>query len=61
MTALRTRLYFAGEPLNDSDPLLASIEDPAERATLIAGATGPATWHLDIRLQGAGETVFLDV
>jgi protocatechuate 3,4-dioxygenase alpha subunit len=61
MTALRTRLYFAGEPLNESDPLLASIEDPAERATLIAEPTGPGTWTLDIRLQGENETVFLDV
>jgi protocatechuate 3,4-dioxygenase alpha subunit len=61
MTALRTRLYFAGEALNETDPLLASIEDPAERATLIAQPAGLNTWHLEIKLQGEGETVFLDV
>lgn len=61
MTALRTRLYFPHEPLNATDPLLAAMEDPAERATLIATAAGPGVWHLEIRLQGPGETVFLEV
>lgn len=60
LTHLVTRLYFAGEALNDADPLLARV--PAERrATLLARETAPGTWTLDIRLQGAGETVFLDV
>lgn len=55
-----TRAYFAGEPLNDVDPVLNAV--PAERrGTLIAGADGPACWRLDIRLQGDAETVFLDV
>jgi protocatechuate 3,4-dioxygenase alpha subunit len=61
MTALRTRLYFEGEALNEADPLLSSIDDPAERATLIARPAGPGAWTLDIRLQGEGETVFLEV
>ncbi|MEN0074856.1 MAG: protocatechuate 3,4-dioxygenase subunit alpha [Paracraurococcus sp.] len=61
MTALRTRLYFEGEALNETDPLLSSITDPAERATLIARPAGPGCWALDIRLQGEGETVFLEV
>ena len=61
MTALRTRIYFQGETSNETDPLLASIEDPAERATLIAQPAGAGAWNLDIRLQGAGETVFLEV
>jgi protocatechuate 3,4-dioxygenase, alpha subunit len=47
--------------LNETDPLLSSIEDPAERATLIAQPAGAGAWTLDIRLQGAGETVFLEV
>lgn len=59
--ALVTRVYFDGEPLNESDPLLAAIEDPARRATLMAKRTDAKTWHLDIRLQGAGETVFLEL
>ncbi|RAI56206.1 protocatechuate 3,4-dioxygenase subunit alpha [Roseicella frigidaeris] len=61
MTALRTRLYFEGEALNETDPLLSAIADPAERATLIARPAGPGGWTLDIRLQGEGETVFLEV
>ena len=61
MAGLVTRAYFAGDPLNATDPLLSSIEDPALRGTLIAVADGPGVWRLDIRLQGDGETVFLDV
>ncbi len=58
---LFSRLYFAGDPRNETDPLLASIADPARRATLLADEVAPAHWHLDIRLQGAGETVFLEL
>lgn len=61
MTSLRTRLYFADEPLNDTDPLLSLIEAPDRRATLIAQPAGPAAWRLDISLQGGNETVFLEV
>jgi protocatechuate 3,4-dioxygenase alpha subunit len=60
MQALMTRAYFAGEALNATDPVLGLIEEPARRATLIAQPTGPGTWRLDIRLQGDGETVFLE-
>jgi protocatechuate 3,4-dioxygenase, alpha subunit len=61
---LATRLYFPDEPLNDSDPLLSAI--PAKRrATLVAraaaGGTAERVLHFDIVLQGADETVFLDV
>jgi protocatechuate 3,4-dioxygenase alpha subunit len=59
--ALTTRLYFAGEPLNETDPVLSLIEDPAARQTLIAQPSGPATWHLDIHLQGENETVFMEI
>lgn len=60
MQHLVTRLYFAGEALNETDPLLALVPE-ARRPTLIARETAPATWTLDIRLQGEGETVFLEV
>lgn len=64
MQHLQTRIYFAGDPMNEEDPLLASL-DPARRGTLLAqpevSADGMPTWRLDIRLQGAGETVFLAV
>jgi protocatechuate 3,4-dioxygenase, alpha subunit len=61
MRGLVTRAYFQGETLNDSDPLLHSIEEPARRATLIARPAGDATWRMDVRLQGDNETVFLDI
>jgi protocatechuate 3,4-dioxygenase alpha subunit len=54
-----TRLYFSDEAdANAADPLLAAIGDDSERATLVATATGPATYRFDIRLQGDAQTVF---
>jgi protocatechuate 3,4-dioxygenase alpha subunit len=61
MQHLVTRAYFEGEALNATDPVLGMIEDPARRATLVAKPHGDGVWRLDIRLQGEGETVFLDV
>jgi protocatechuate 3,4-dioxygenase alpha subunit len=60
---LYTRLYFADEPANASDPLLASIEDEGARRTLLARPAdgGTARYRFDIVLQGDNETVFLDV
>jgi protocatechuate 3,4-dioxygenase alpha subunit len=58
---LSTRIYFAGDPANENDPILALIEDPARRATLLARETGPGAWHLDILLQGEAETVFFEI
>ena len=61
---LFTRVYFAGEALNKSDPVLSSIDDPALQKTLIAEpkgkSNGSAVWRFDIVLQGNGETVFFD-
>ncbi|MDE2228161.1 MAG: protocatechuate 3,4-dioxygenase subunit alpha [Alphaproteobacteria bacterium] len=61
---LFTRVYFAGDSLNPSDPVLSSIDDPALQKTLVAEskgkANGAAVWHFDIVLQGKGETVFFD-
>jgi protocatechuate 3,4-dioxygenase alpha subunit len=61
LKALTTRLYFQDEPLNQTDPVLSLIEDPTRRRTLIARRTAPDTWHLDIRLQGDNETVFMEI
>lgn len=61
MQHLVTRAYFEGEALNATDPVLGLIEDPARRATLVAKPQGNGVWRLDIRLQGEGETVFLEI
>lgn len=61
---LFTRLYFADEVANAGDPLLSAVEDEAARATLLAQRTqgsDPVLYRFDIVLQGAGETVFLDI
>ncbi|WP_434589266.1 protocatechuate 3,4-dioxygenase subunit alpha [Streptomyces sp. A5-4] len=52
---LFTRAYLSTAP----DALLASLE-PERRATLIAQPEPHRTHRFDIRLQGEGETVFLD-
>jgi protocatechuate 3,4-dioxygenase alpha subunit len=55
-------MYFPEDTAaHAADPVLASIEQRARVATLIATATGPSTYRFDIRLQGEGETVFIDV
>jgi protocatechuate 3,4-dioxygenase alpha subunit len=61
MSHVVTRAYFEGEALNATDPVLNLVDDPARRATLVAKPEGNGVWRMDIRLQGAGETVFLDV
>ncbi len=57
---LQTRIYFEDED-NSADPLLARIEQRPRVDTLIAKKTGPGRYRFDIRLQGPGETVFLDI
>jgi protocatechuate 3,4-dioxygenase, alpha subunit len=57
-----TRVYFQGEPGNSADPVIALV--PAERRETLMAKPDPARpdhWHLDIRLQGEGETVFFEV
>jgi protocatechuate 3,4-dioxygenase alpha subunit len=59
---LYTRIYFAGDPANDQDPVLALV--PAERReTLIArpDSQRPGGWRFDIHLCGEKETVFFDI
>lgn len=60
---LQTRMYFADED-NAADPVLNLIEQTHRRATLIAPREmrdGVPVYRFDIRLQGDGETVFLDI
>jgi len=58
---LYTRIYFAGDPALETDPLLGIVPE-ARRRTLLAhpGADG-ATWEFTVRLQGDGETAFFDL
>jgi protocatechuate 3,4-dioxygenase, alpha subunit len=61
---LYTRIYFAGDPANEADPVLQTIDDPGRRATLLAGRNdqaGSAVWRFDIVMQGERETVFFDL
>lgn len=57
---LQTRIYFEDED-NEGDPLLSRIEQRPRVDTLIAKKTGEGKYRFDIRLQGEGETVFLDI
>lgn len=57
---LQTRIYFEDED-NEGDPLLSRIEQRPRVQTLIAKKTGDGRYRFDIRLQGEGETVFLDI
>lgn len=57
---LFTRIYLPGdEAALAADPLLSGL-DTARRDTLIAQDDGRGTYRFDIRLQGEGETVFLE-
>jgi protocatechuate 3,4-dioxygenase alpha subunit len=60
---LFTRIYFEGEPANDTDPILQLVPEE-RRETLIArrgerGGDKPA-YTFDVRLQGERETVFFE-
>ncbi|MGW7380491.1 protocatechuate 3,4-dioxygenase subunit alpha [Streptomyces sp. NPDC054794] len=57
---LFTRIYLPGDEATlTADPLLARL-DEERRGTLIAADEGRGTYRFDIRLQGQGETVFLE-
>jgi protocatechuate 3,4-dioxygenase alpha subunit len=58
---LYTRIYFAGDPALERDPILSLV--PADRRqTLLAVRTDDGvTWDFVVRLQGERETVFFDV
>ncbi|WP_329415371.1 protocatechuate 3,4-dioxygenase subunit alpha [Streptomyces sp. NBC_00704] len=57
---LFTRIYLPGDDAAlAADPLLRRV-DPARRDTLVATREASGTYRFDIRLQGEGETVFLE-
>jgi len=58
---LVTRIYFPEEEgANAEDPVLASVQDPDFRSTLLARAVDGG-YVFDVRLQGEKQTVFFDV
>jgi protocatechuate 3,4-dioxygenase, alpha subunit len=60
LTEYLTRVYFAGHPDNDRDPVMQAI--PAHRrGTLVAAPGGPAEYNFDIVVQSEHETIFFDV
>ena len=59
-TGLQTRIYFDDED-NSADPVLMRIQPQGRAQTLIAKKTAQGDYRFDIRLQGDGETVFLDM
>jgi protocatechuate 3,4-dioxygenase alpha subunit len=59
---LYTRMYFAGDPANGQDPVLALV--PKERRESLMAQPDPinkGAWLFDVHLQGGKETVFFDV
>jgi protocatechuate 3,4-dioxygenase alpha subunit len=55
-----TRIYFADEAeANAADPVLATV--PAARRNTLLAQPAEGGYRFDIRLQGAGETVFFDI
>jgi protocatechuate 3,4-dioxygenase, alpha subunit len=56
---LVTRLYFAGAPENNADPILALVPT-ARRRTLLAVEAERGHWSLNLVLQGPDETVFFE-
>ncbi len=62
LNRLCTRVYFAGEPANETDQVL-SFVPKGRRSTLLAArdAADPSRWQFTIHLCGEYETVFFDV
>ena len=62
LKALQTRVFFGRLETIGSDPLVRAIGDPERIRTLIAArdARDPKIYRWDVRLRGAGETVFIE-
>jgi protocatechuate 3,4-dioxygenase alpha subunit len=63
LKALCTRVFLAPLELVKDDPLARAIADPERLRTLIAtrDARDARVYRWDVRLRGAGETVFLEL
>jgi protocatechuate 3,4-dioxygenase alpha subunit len=62
LKGLSTRVYFAGDPANTDDSVLALV--PEHRRETLFARPDPVrdrVWIQEIRMRGEGETVFFDV
>jgi protocatechuate 3,4-dioxygenase alpha subunit len=63
LKAVQTRVFLAPLDAVKDDPLARAIGDPDRLRTLIAqrDPADPKIYRWDVRLQGAGETVFIEL
>jgi len=63
LKAVRTRVFLAPLDAIKDDPLARAIGNPDRLRTLVAARdpNDPTIYRWDVRLQGAGEAVFIDV
>ncbi len=55
-----TRIYFAGQAANATDPVLHAIPEP-RRTTVLAQPQGTGLWQFNVHMQGPKETVFFEL
>jgi protocatechuate 3,4-dioxygenase alpha subunit len=62
LKAIRTRVFLAGAEAVKDDPFARAIGDAARLKTVVAqrDAAKPGAWNWDVRVQGEGETVFIE-
>ena len=60
LSHLYTRIYFDDETAANAEDEILALVPEERRRTLVAFSTGDA-YVFDIKLQGEGETIFLDV
>lgn len=58
---LATRIYFEGEALNDTDPVLSLVGEGEPRRSLLAADRGNGHYRWDVILQGDNETQFFEL
>ncbi|MCI9889019.1 protocatechuate 3,4-dioxygenase subunit alpha [Micrococcales bacterium 31B] len=58
---LPTRIYFEGDPLNETDPLLNSLPAEARESLIARFNHDRGVWEWDVNLQGDRETTFFTV
>lgn len=62
LKALRARVFLAGMDTIMDDPLVRAIGNPERVKTIVAirDRQDPDIYHWDVRLQGEGETIFIE-